>query len=161
MLLYALAALFLIGTAHPVHSQTVPVWKFEHLNAHLNKKNDTLYVINFWATWCKPCVEELPHFERLQSEYDEKKVKVILVSLDFASKLQSRVVPFVKDNKIQSTVVLLNEPDYNAWIPKVDPSWSGSLPATLIFKNSNNTRVFSEKPFDYNELQTTVEKANQ
>ncbi|MBA9079633.1 MULTISPECIES: TlpA family protein disulfide reductase [Rufibacter] len=126
--------------------QRVPLVKLPHLQRYLTSPADTTYIINFWATWCKPCVEELPHFEALQKEYAQKPVKVILVSLDFAKDLEKKVIPFVNRNKLQSTVFVLDEPDQNAWIPLVDPSWSGAIPATLLLNGARKQRFFVEKP---------------
>src|SRR5690606_6809447 len=65
-------------------SKKVVSLNFEALEKkYFQKKNDSIYVINFWATWCKPCIKELPAFEKIASEYADKKVKVLLVSLDF------------------------------------------------------------------------------
>lgn len=112
----------------------------------LNDKSAT-YVVNFWATWCAPCVKELPHFEKLNSE--NKKVKVVLVSLDFKNQYETKLLPFLKNKKIKSEVVLLTDRDYNAWLPTVDKDWSGSIPATLIIKNGK--KVFAEKIFSSDE----------
>lgn len=115
--------------------------------------NKTTYVVNFWATWCAPCVKELPHFEQLNSE--NKKVKVVLVSLDFKDQYESKLLPFLKKKSIVSEVVLLTDKDYNAWLPQVDKEWSGSIPATLIIKNGK--KVFAEKMFSsYEELNEYV-----
>ena len=122
----------------------------------LANKNDTTYVVNFWATWCKPCVKELPYFEKVNKEYADDKVKVILASLDFPNKIQSQVVPFIKKNKLHSEIVLLDDPDANSWIPKVSEEWSGAIPATVIYKN--DTRKFYEKSFTYEELKTEINK---
>ena len=120
--------------------------------AVLNDDN-TIYVVNFWATWCAPCVKELPHFEQLNSE--NKKVKVVLVSLDFKDQYESKLLPFLKKKSIASEVVLLTDKDYNAWLPQVDKDWSGSIPATLIIKNGK--KVFAEKMFfSYEELNEYV-----
>jgi len=124
---------------------------FDELQPLLNKNNDTTYVINFWATWCKPCVKELPAFEKLNKEYKDKRVKVILVSLDFPKQLESKLIPFVESRKIESQVVLLNDPDANSWIPKVDAFWTGAIPATLIY--NANDRKFYERSFTYKELE--------
>ena len=102
--------------------------------AVLGDKNIT-YVVNFWATWCAPCVKELPHFEQLNSE--NKKLKVVLVSLDFKTQYETALLPFLKKEQIQSEVVLLTDKDYNSWLPAVDKDWSGSIPATLILKKNH------------------------
>ncbi|MCB0464502.1 MAG: TlpA family protein disulfide reductase [Aequorivita sp.] len=118
------------------------------------KKTDSIYIINFWATWCKPCVKELPAFEKIASDYSNKKVKVLLVSLDFPDKIETQVVPFMKNNNIKSEVVLLDDADANSWIPKVSPEWSGAIPATIIYKKEN--RKFYERSFTFEELESEL-----
>ena len=92
-------------------------------------------MINFWATWCKPCVAELPYFEKINSEFKDKKVKVILVSLDFEKQIKTKLIPFIKKRKIESEVILLLDDKAINWIDKVDESWTGSLPATVFYNN--------------------------
>ncbi len=132
----------------------IPAIDFETLQPMLYKNNDTTYVVNFWATWCKPCIKELPAFEKLNTTYASHKVKVLLVSLDFPKQLGSHVIPFVKERNIKSQVVLLEDPDANSWIPKVDPTWSGAIPATLLY-NTNN-RKFYERTFTYEDLENEL-----
>ena len=129
----------------------VPVYNFKDFEPILHKNNDTTYVINFWATWCKPCVKELPYFEELQTTYETEKVKVILTSLDMESQIDSKLKPFIIKNNIKSKVVVLDDPDANAWISKIDSSWSGAIPATLIYKN--NKKKFYEQSFTYKSLE--------
>ncbi|MDR6967804.1 thiol-disulfide isomerase/thioredoxin [Flavobacterium arsenatis] len=136
----------------------VKSYDYNSLEYFLKKDNDTTYVINFWATWCVPCVEELPSFEKLNAEYRDKKVKVILVSLDISKQIESRLIPFMQKKKLQSKVVLLNDPDANAWIEKVDKNWSGAIPATIIYKKQN--RKFYERSFTYEELEKEVNQFN-
>ncbi|WP_291114488.1 TlpA disulfide reductase family protein [Flavobacterium sp. UBA6135] len=123
----------------------------EHL---FHQKNDTTYVVNFWATWCLPCVEELPHFEKLNQKYKDGKFKMILVSLDFPKMAESRVIPFIKRKDLQAEVVLLNDPDANSWIEKVSKDWSGAIPATIIYRNEK--RKFFEKAFTETELENEI-----
>ncbi|MBL0342117.1 MAG: TlpA family protein disulfide reductase [Bacteroidetes bacterium] len=132
--------------------QEARIIKWVELDQLMQSKNDTTYIINFWATWCAPCVKELPHFEKLAAENKNRKVKVILVSLDFKRQFEMRLIPFITENKILSEILLLDEPDYNQWIDKVDPSWNGSIPATLILDNKNKKRNFYEREFTYEEL---------
>lgn len=134
---------------------SIPVLNFDELqNSFLQKENDTTYVINFWATWCKPCIEELPAFEKVNADFSESKVKVVLVSLDFPNKIESSILPFIEKNNIQSKVVLLDDPNANSWIPKVSLQWSGAIPATVIYKNEN--RKFYERSFNFEELKTEI-----
>jgi thiol-disulfide isomerase/thioredoxin len=133
----------------------IPIVDYKGLEPYLNKQNDTTYVINFWATWCKPCITELPYFEQLNQNYMDKKVKVILVSLDFMKSYDSQLVPFVKRKGLKSMVMLLNDPDSNSWIDKIDKQWTGAIPATLIYNKTS--RSFYEKELNYNELDSLVQ----
>ncbi len=134
----------------------IPVYDFESLEPLLKINDGKTRVINFWATWCKPCVAELPYFELINSRYPDNEVEVILVSLDLPKHVETKLIPFVKKQKIQSRIVLLDDPDSNSWIPKVDESWSGSIPATIIYKG--NTSKFYEKSFTYDELEKELKK---
>lgn len=137
------------GIAKPTQAE-VPVYNFEQFEPLLHRNTDTTYIVNFWATWCKPCIQELPLFDSLAMEYRNKKVKVLLVSLDFAEKKDPVVIPFIKRKNIQSEVVIMDDPDADAWISKVDSSWSGAIPATVIYHK--NQRAFYEKSFHNSEL---------
>lgn len=106
--------------------------QFSDLEEILNSHSDKTVVMNFWATSCPPCIKEMPHFNELESKYGGKNVKVLLVSLDRAKDLDSRLYPFITKHNIQPEVLLLNDENYSAWTDKVDPSWFGALPATLI-----------------------------
>ena len=113
---------------------------------------DTLYVVNFWATWCGSCVKELPAFDQLQRTYKNKPLKVLLVSMDFQSKLKTAVIPFVKRNKMMVDVYLASRKNDQELIDAVDKNWSGALPATLIVNTRKHFRKFYENTFTFNEL---------
>ena len=133
----------------------IEVYNFNQLESFLSSNTDKTLVVNFWATWCKPCIKELPYFEALQTKYKDD-VRVVLVSLDFSDKLESQLIPFVNENALQSQVVLLDDPYENEWIPKVDSTWSGAIPATLILKGDK--RLFYEKSFTQEELEDEILK---
>ncbi len=139
-------------------AQAVKIVKFDWYESLRNQPNDSTYIINFWATWCVPCVAELPHFEQITKKYQTQKVKVYFVSLDFRKNIDSHLRSFVKKKNLQSAVLLLDEPDANAWIDKVDPSWSGALPATIIFNNKKNMIQFLEKELNFTELDLITSK---
>lgn len=143
--LSTLLVLFLLfGT--PLSSQDIKVFDtYDEFEGILQLNNDTTYVINFWATWCAPCIKELPYFEELNNSNEDKLIKVILVSLDFKNQLESRLRPFVEKHQLSSDVVHLADAKVNSWIDRVDPSWSGSIPATYIYKGEK--KKFIEKEF--------------
>ena len=133
----------------------VQVLDFENFKPYLHKNSDTTFIINFWATWCAPCVAELPYFEQLLASTQASPVKVVLVSLDFKNQIQSKLIPFLDKHKVKSKVVFLDAPNPNEWIDLVDPSWSGALPATLIYRQDN--RQFFEQSFeDFESLESIV-----
>jgi thiol-disulfide isomerase/thioredoxin len=125
-------------------SEKVKAIRFEDLQKEINHVTDTTLVIHFWATWCKPCIEELPNYEKLSQEYAKKKIRFLMVSMDFAKDLKDKVEPFIAKNNINSEVVLLDEPDYNAWIDEIDKEWSGTIPATLMINLTMRKRIFFE-----------------
>jgi thiol-disulfide isomerase/thioredoxin len=113
----------------------IPIYdKFDDVAPIFSFNTDTTYVINFWATWCKPCVEELPYFEEITKDYKEKKVQVILVSLDFPRQIESKLVPFLEKNQLQSKVLMLKDGKFNDWIDRVSTQWDGAIPVTYIYK---------------------------
>jgi thiol-disulfide isomerase/thioredoxin len=142
------------------NGMTIPVYRFEEFKAILTPKNDTLYIINFWATWCQPCVAELPYFEQLNDSLKNKKAKIILVSIDSRKTAEAKLIPFIENKKLKNTVWLLNEPDFNSWLDKVSPEWSGSIPATIMIKG--NVQNFYEQSFEFDQLKKiTYQNLNQ
>lgn len=130
---------------------SIPVYSsFDGLKPMLDINDDTLRVFNFWATWCVPCVKELPYFEKVNAEYASQKVKVILISLDFIEDIETALIPFIKKHQLLSDVVLLDDPDANRWIPKVDKEWDGAIPVTLFKKGDQSS--FIEHAVTYEEL---------
>lgn len=129
--------------------------KFDSLQKILDLDKDEIQVINFWATWCAPCIKELPLLEKLNDK-GLKKVKITLISLDYADKVE-KVNAFIERKNIKSSVLLLDEIDYNSWIDKVEKQWSGAIPATLIINSRTKQRKFLEKELLEGELEKLIE----
>ena len=130
----------------------VETLNYDQLKPLLYQGGDQVYVVNFWATWCAPCIKELPYFEQLNSRPD---VEVLLVSLDFPKHKESRLLPFLKKHQLQSQVVHLDDTRENYWINAISKDWSGALPATIIY--TQERREFYEGEFSEVELIKTVE----
>lgn len=130
--------------------------KFDELEKYLEENKSQPLVVNFWATWCAPCIKELPYFEQLHNQ--NKAVKVITVSLDFEKDFETKLKTFLKKKKYTFITTFLAAKDYNNWISKVDENWSGSIPATLII--NGDKRVFVESDFSsFEELNDHVNKS--
>jgi len=147
---YVIPFLFLSSIAF---GQTKVV-KYDAIEGLLLSPSDRIQVINFWATWCAPCIKELPMFERLTSE-QRSDINVTLVSLDFADKVD-KVDLFLSRKQMKSTVLLLDEIDYNLWIDKVEKSWSGAIPATLVINSKTGKRKFVEKELKEGDLEELI-----
>ena len=125
-------------------SGQVEVMNYEEFKTNYMSASDEAYVLNFWATWCAPCVKELPYFEEA-AEKGKDDFTMILVSLDFPKHIDSRLLPFLEKKRLKSKVVLLDEANANVFIDDIDPSWSGAIPATLIWKGEK--KAFAEAEF--------------
>jgi len=149
---------FIFGHSQATVESKLKVYDtFEEFSEVLERSEAKTYVVNFWATWCKPCIAELPYFDNLGSEYNNEDLQVILVSLDFKESLKERLMPFLARNKLKSEVVLLADTRTNDWIDKVDKSWSGTIPATLIY--DQESYQFLEHEFEsYEELKNLIEQ---
>lgn len=139
-----------------ISDKQVPQSRIDTILDRIEKGGDTTFVVNFWATWCGPCVKELHYFTELDSAYAEKKVKVLLVSLDFKKDISTKLIPFIEKRKIKTEVIYLDETNDNEWIPKVDKEWQGNIPATLIRNPAKNYRRFLPRETTYAELDSLV-----
>lgn len=122
----------------------------------LENPSDKLHVLNFWATWCGPCVSELPDFQKVILESDTSKIDFLFISLDFPSNAEQKLPPFLKKNNYNFKVVLMNETDYNSWIDLVDQDWQGSIPATLFFNHARNIHHLIPESIDKSRLEKTI-----
>lgn len=155
---FLLYAIFLIPTLLSCKNEKVELWDFDNLSSYIDSTSSEgpIKVVNFWATWCAPCIEEMPYFEELNTRF-QGDVEVLLVSLDFADEKDQKVIPLIERKKIKSKVVILTDENYNEWIDKVSPSWTGAIPATLFVK-SDGDKVFYEKEFEEQELFDLIEQ---
>jgi thiol-disulfide isomerase/thioredoxin len=154
----SLSIFFAILFGQEASSQKIEYIKVPDLEKLLNNQENKLFIVNLWATWCAPCVKELPAFEKVAGEYDKSKIRFIMISLDFPSQVENQLKPFLKKNNISLDVSVMMDTDYNSWIDKVDPQWQGNIPSTLFVNNIKKSRYFHSGEITENELRTIINK---
>jgi thiol-disulfide isomerase/thioredoxin len=150
-----LAVVFLLSLAS-LPEKPVTVVNLQQYQNMAIRPNDTLYIVNFWATWCKPCVHEMPYFEAENQKFKNQKVKFIFVSTNYPREAE-QVKSFINQKQVQADVLLLNAGNPNNWIDAIDSSWSGSIPATIMYKHGKKA-LFYEGEFTQSQLDSVIQK---
>ncbi len=148
---------FFISCKGETNSQTIAKWKIEDLEQYIAKSNDPT-IVNFWATYCIPCLKEIPYFEETVKKYKSKDIKLLLVSLDFKEAYPEKVSGFVDKRKFTSQVVWLDETNADYFCPKIDSTWSGVMPATLFINNKKSVRSFFEEEMSKEKFEEELRK---
>ena len=144
---------------HTAYTQVIPKWKMDDVVNYFSAKNDSVYVVNFWATFCKPCIAEIPGFIKIVKKYEGQKVKLLLVSLDLPADYPNKILAFVKKNNYASSIVWLNETNADHFCPMIDKSWSGAIPATIIVNTKTGYRKFFEAELSQEEFEKELKTA--
>ena len=135
----------------------IPKWKLSDLeNAIFKAEKPTVF--NFWATFCKPCIEEIPYFQEVVKSYNERGVELVLVSLDMPELYPKRIQSFINKFKFIASVVYLDETNADLFCPVVDPKWSGAIPASLFVNNKTGYKTFFEDQLTRQQLINEIDK---
>lgn len=138
-----------------LHAQTAEKVKIEDLQKMVGRSSGKIQVLNFWATWCAPCIKELPLFEQINASRNDIEVSLVSIDLDLDPN-PDKVYRFIDRKKLKSKVYILDERDPNTWIDKIDKSWSGAIPATLVVNLKNGKRKFVEKELKAGDLEEII-----
>jgi thiol-disulfide isomerase/thioredoxin len=138
-----------------VFSQEIKVVKITDLEKIIVESKTPL-IINMWATWCIPCIEELPYFQEEAKKHDKDSVQLLLVSLDFKETFPEGITRFMNKRNITAPVVWLDETNADYFCPKIDAKWSGAIPATLFINNKTGYRNFIEEQISHERLKKEI-----
>ena len=150
-----LFSLYLLSAC--VQAQEVNTVKITEIIEEISKNDDTTRVVNLWATWCAPCIKELPYFEQVNNEYKDKKIKIILLAVEDTPESVSR---FVTKKNLNAQVMLLDETDASYWIPKINVDWQGEIPVTLMVNNAKNKKKFHSGELDKEHLIKLIQESS-
>lgn len=142
-----------------VHAQSIPKLKMDDVVKLFENKSDATYVINFWATFCKPCVAEIPHFIKIADKYKAQKVKLLLVSVDLPSFYPKRIAAFATAYKFATNLAWLDETDADHFCPMIDKNWSGAIPATIMVNAKTGYKKFFEGEIKGEEFEKELKMA--
>lgn len=144
--------LLIIGTGFSQEIKSVRIADLEKTIA----ESKTPLIINFWATFCKPCVEEIPYFQEEVKKHEKDGVKLLLVSLDLKEFYPAKIRDFADKRQFTAPMVWLNETNADYFCPRIDPKWSGAIPATLFINNKTGYRRFFEEQLSPETLQKEI-----
>lgn len=148
---------FLVLLTSSAFSQNIRKVKITEVEEYI-KNSDHPLVVNCWATWCAPCIEEIPYFMQTVKKYSDQKVELLLVSLDFTSSYPTKIQELVKRKNFEATFFWLNETNADYFCPKIDPKWDGTLPSTLFVNNNTGYRQFFGRPMTDRQVELEVKK---
>jgi thiol-disulfide isomerase/thioredoxin len=149
--------IFLAGEFNAqIHVEKIDKQSLEKI---IKERNGKILLFNFWATWCVPCREEFPDIIRISSEYKNHDIEVIGISIDFDEDLKTKVIPFLKKQKVNFVNYVSGFRNDEELINLINKKWNGAIPATAIYGRNGKQISFLEGRKSYQEFKSAIEKA--
>ncbi len=121
------------------------------------RKNPTgkLLLVDFWATWCQPCVAEFPEFETMYRMYGNRKFELVTVSINYPDE---RAAVLDQLEKLHATTrnLVFGSPEIYDLMAAFDPSWKGSVPYTVLLSPAGEVLYRHQAPADVLELRRLI-----
>lgn len=128
----------------------------EKLDSLIENRNGKILFINIWATWCVPCREEFPDLVKLHANYKNSDVEITAISVDFADEIESKIIPFLKKQKVEFKTFVSDFKKDEELINRMNKSWRGDVPATFIFDKKGKLKKFLRGKQTYKEFERTL-----
>jgi thiol-disulfide isomerase/thioredoxin len=155
LVLFVFTFLIMVSTSSYNYAQHIQKVSIKQVDSIIKNSTAPL-VVNFWATFCVPCIEEMPHFKKAQKAYAAKGVQFLLVSLDVDSEYPLGIARFIKKQKINMPVVWLDETDPNYYMPFIHKDWQGTVPVTLFINNKTAVKNFVANKLSKKQLENNI-----
>jgi thiol-disulfide isomerase/thioredoxin len=149
--------ILLLATGMICSAQTIRKIKITDLEQTIAQSDHPL-IVNFWATFCVPCVKEIPYFQSTVARYQEEQVELILVSLDLPDYYPAKIASFAQGRGFTARIVWLDETNADYFCPRVDPKWSGGIPSSLFLNNKTHYRRFFDRQLTEPQVDLEIKK---
>lgn len=133
-----------LALLNPKTVEAISTEEFRQLLAQHAAKGEQrgeVVLVNFWATWCAPCVKEIPELMKLEEKYKARGFKLIAVSLDEPEELETTVRPFVAKRFSGFVSYLCKESDHDKFASVIDPAWNETLPTNYLLDRTGKLRA--------------------
>lgn len=153
----ALFFLWLFFVSLNVNAQEIIQVKPDEVQSLFKKASkEKAVLVNLWATWCGPCIEEFPDIVHLAQKYQDD-LTVIFISADFLDDLD-RVNEFLKNQHVTWTTYIKTGSE-SEFIEQVHPKWSGALPFSLILKKGGKELAYWENKAEMSKFEAFIQQA--
>ena len=152
---FLIVLFFFLGIS--MHAQEVKAVKVTELSKTISESKTPL-IVNFWATFCVPCIQEMPYFQEMARQYKSQNISLLFVSLDLKEAYPVKVNAMVKKLDLTYPVVWLNETNADYFCPKIDTSWSGGMPSSLFVNNATGYHKFFEDQLSKEKLEGVIKE---
>jgi thiol-disulfide isomerase/thioredoxin len=152
--IFIIAFLFFVTR---ISAQQIKSIKIAELEKTIQESKTPL-IVNFWATFCVPCIKEIPYFQEMARKYKSQGVSLLLVSLDLRASYPDKISSMARRLKFTAPIVWLNETNADYFCPIIDSSWSGGLPSSLFVNNTTGYYKFFEDEFAKEKLDKQIQE---
>ncbi|MBN1397578.1 MAG: TlpA family protein disulfide reductase [Bacteroidetes bacterium] len=105
-------------------------------------RNGKILLLNVWATWCPPCVEEFPDLVKLANDINNSKYEIIGISVDDPGDADGKVIPFIKRYRVPFKIYIANAKNQEDLMNTFNVSWNGAIPATFFYNTAGRQHSF-------------------
>ncbi len=153
-----LGVLILCTIAHvpQLTAQTVETIDKQKLRTLITERNNRPLLLNIWATWCTPCVEEFPDIIRVYREHSD--VDVVAISADYPDEIEEKIQPFLRTMNVPFSVYVADFADQDEFFSMFDSRWGGEIPATFIYDHNGNQTHFLKGKQTFADFKKAVEE---
>jgi thiol-disulfide isomerase/thioredoxin len=139
-----------IATAGELPVRPVELATAAQFRSVLAAEKGKVVVVNFWGTWCTPCLREIPDLVKLESELAPRGLVLLGVAMDEPASLDGLVRPFQGKYFPAFRTLSRNEPDMDTMASVIDPAWNELLPTTYFIDRTGKVvkRIQGKKTLD-------------